>query len=211
MPNSVDADKSYTNDPERIALLDITVPPEGGCFRSGSLAVSFPPGCLPESKNVQVQLYIGPKLFPAVDESSDEYVVSPVLVLEPHGLTFGKPIEVHFPFSVNPKGWHLSLMRAMCDVSADPQTWEPIVTYDTQTDHLEVIGCNYDLMSGTLSITHFCRHYWLGRAYNKWVASKNMHFCAFGCPTNLSGNNWNINIHCHDICEEVYEVSGRIQ
>ena len=192
---------------EPIATLDLTVPLEGGFFRSGSIAVTFPPDSLSNPVNVQVSLYTDPKLMPVVDKSRDEYIVSPLLVLEPHGLTFKKAVQIRFPIPVNPEGWHLSLQRAMCEISAVPQTWEPIVTYDTQTNHLEVTDCDYNLETGTLSASHFCRHYWLGRAYNRWKASKNIHFSVFGCRPNRSMNVWNLVIHCHDKCNEIYEVT----
>ena len=204
---SVDVGKCYANDSEPIATLDVTVPSEGGHFSSGSIAVSFPSDSLRESVNVQVHLYADSKLMPVVNKSRDEYIVSPLLALEPHGLMFEKPVQVRFPFSVNPKGWHLSLKRAMCEVSAIPQTWEPIITYDaSQTEQLKVSDCNYDLVTGTLSINHFCWYHWFGKARDRLMASKDMHFSLFGSRPNPSMDTWNLTIHCHDRCEEVYEV-----
>ena len=204
---SVDVSGSCGNDSEPIAALDVTITPEGGCFRSESIVVTFPPGSLSESVNVQVQLYVDTKLMPVVDESLDEYIVSPFLVLEPHGLRFKRPVQVHFPFSVNGKGWHLSLKRAMCEKYVVPKIWEPIVTYDTRTEQLKVHDCDYDLVTGTLSITHFCCYHWIGWVLDRFQASKNMQLSIFGYATNPSMTFWNLTVYCHHKCTNEFEVT----
>lgn len=189
-----------------IAKLEQTLLPEGGFFRSGSLSLSLPAGAVKQPVDVKAHLYLDQRLMPPANTSLGEYIVSPVLVLEPHGLKFSKPIQVYFPFSVNPDGWNLFLLRAACQDPTSPQSWEEIVKYFPLTNQLETTDYDYDVIKGVLSVKHFCNHTWIGRVINRWKATKEMHFSVFGYQPNPRLDSWNVTIHCHDVCKEVFEV-----
>ena len=193
-----------------IATLETTVDPKGGRYSSGSLSIFVPDGAVSEPVNIRIHMYVDKRLMPPCTKANDEYILSPLYVFEPHGLTFSKHVQVYFPPPVDPKGWNLSLMRAMCDTSTSSQLWEPqaIVTYNSDLDEVNVEDpdCRYDLTSGTLSVKHFCGHWWFGRVVSMLLASKNMLFSVFGYRQLPSKNIWNITIHCHDDCAEVTKV-----
>ena len=195
---------------EPIATLEMTVGPEGGCFSSGSLSILVPDGAVSEPVNLRMLMYIDERLMPPSTKANDGYILSPLFVFEPHGLTFSKLVDVRFPPPVDSKGWHLSLMRARCDTSTLSQLWQPeaIVTFNSDLDQVNVEDpdCKYDLDSGTLSVKHFCWHWWFGKPADIFMASKTMLFSVFGYRQRSWSNVWNLTIHYHDNCNELIEV-----
>ena len=195
---------------EPIATLEVTVGPEGGCYSSGSLSILIPEGAVSEPVNLNMHMYVDERLIPPSALVNDGYILSPFYAFEPHGLTFLKHVQVYFPPPVDSKGWHLSLMRAMCNTSTSSQSWQPkaIVTFNSDLDQVNVedIDCEYDLARGTLSIKHLCWHYWFGKPDDKFLTSKIMLFSVCGYQPISTVNTWNLTIHCHDDCQEVIEV-----
>ena len=193
-----------------IATLETTVGPKGGRYSSGSLSVYVPDGAVSKPVNIKVDMFVDERLMPPSAKANDGYILSPLYVFEPHGLIFSKHVQVLFPPPVDCKGWHLSLMRAMCDTSTLSQLWEPqaIVTYNSDFDEVNVEDpdCRYDLTSRTLSVKHFCWHWWVGKPVDMFLATKTMMFSVFGYGQRPSSNIWNLTIHCHDNCHEAIEV-----
>ena len=193
-----------------IATLETTVGPKGGCYSSGSLSVSVPDGAVSKPVNIKLHMFVDERRMPPSAKANDGYILSPLYAFEPHGLIFSKHVQVLFPPPVDCKGWHLSLMRAMCDTSTLSQLWEPqaIVTYNSDFDEVNVEDpdCRYDLTSGTLSVKHFCWHWWVGKPVDMFLATKTMMFSVFGYGQRPSSNIWNLTIHCHDNCHEAIEV-----
>ncbi|XP_062511066.1 uncharacterized protein LOC134186976 [Corticium candelabrum] len=194
---------------EPIATLEMTVGPEGGCFSSGSLSISVPEDAVSEPVNLRMLMYVDERLMPPSTKTNDGYILSPLFVFEPHGLTFSKLVDVRFPPPVDSKGWHLSLMRARCDTSTSSQLWQPeaIMTFNSDLDqvNMEDPDCKYDLDSGTLSVKHFCWHWWFGKPADMFMASKTMLFSVFGYRQRRWSNVWNLTIHYHDNCNELIE------
>ena len=174
------------------------------------LFLSVPDGAVSKPVNIKIHMYVDERLMPPSTKANDGYILSPLYVFEPHGLTFSKHMQVHCLPPVDSKGWHLSLMRAMCDTSTLSQLWEPqaIVTYNSDLDEVNVedADCRCDLTSGTLSVKHFCWHRWVGMPVDVFLATKTMMFSVFGYGHSPSSNIWNLTIHCHDNCHEVIEV-----
>ncbi|XP_062514844.1 uncharacterized protein LOC134190408 [Corticium candelabrum] len=175
-----------------MATMEMNVGPEGGRYHSGSLSVLIPDGAVSERVNIKMYLYVDERLMPPSSKVTDEYVLSPLFVFELHGLTFSTHVQVHCPPLVDSRGWRLSLMRAMCDISASSQLWQSevivTITSDVNQVNVEDSDSEYDLASGTLSIKQFC-----------W-------FCYQ--PRSLL-NIWNLNMHCHDNCHELIEQRKR--
>ena len=146
-----------------IATLETTVGPKCRRYSSSSLSVSVPDGVVSEPVNINIDMYVDKRLMPPSTKANYEYIVSPLYAFEPHGLTFSKHMQVHFPPLVDSNGWHLSLIRAKCDTSTTSQLWEPqaVLTYISDLDKVNVKdpNCRYDLTSGTLSVKHFCWHW----------------------------------------------------
>ena len=155
-------------------------------------------------------LYVDERLMPPSSKVTDEYILSSLFVFEPHGLAFCKHVQVHCPPPVDSRGWRLSLMRAMRDISTSSQLWQPeaIVTVNSDLNQVNVEDSNseYDLASGTLSIKQFCWFWWVGKLVDMFMASKIMLFSVFGYQPRSSLNIWNLTIHCHDNCHEPIEV-----
>ena len=196
-----------------IATLETTIGPEGGRYSSGSLSISVPDGAVSRPVNIKIHMFVDERLMPPSTKANDGYILSPLYVFEPHGLTFSKHVQVHFPFPVDPMGWHLSLMRASCDTFTSSQLWQPqtIITMPWYSSHFDRVSTEdrdsrYDLTSGTLSVKHFCWHWWVGKPIDMFLATKTMMFSVFGYPQRPSLNIWNLTIHCHDNCHEVIEV-----
>ena len=193
-----------------IATLEMMVGLDGGCYNSGSLSVLVPEGAVTKPVNIKMHLFVDERLIPPSAKANDGYILSPLYALEPHGLTFLKHVQVFFPPPVDSKGWHLSLMRAMCDTSTSSQLWEPkaIVTFNSDLEQMngKDVDSQYDLASGTLSIKHLCWHYWFGKPTDMFLASKTMLFSVCGYQPTPTVNTWNLTIHCHDQCQEVIKV-----
>ena len=193
-----------------IATLEIMVGPEFGRYSSGSLSILIPEGAVSEPVNLNMHMYVDERLIPPSASVNDGYILSPFYAFEPRGLTFLKHVQVYFAPPIDSKGWHLSLMRAMCNTSTSSQSWQPkaIVTINSDLDEVNVDGvdCEYDLASGTLNVNHLCWHWWFGKPVDMFMASKTMRFSVFGYQERPLFNIWNLTIQCHDSCREVIEV-----
>ena len=193
-----------------MATMEMNVGPEGGRYHSGSLSVLIPDGAVSERVNIKMYLYVDERLMPPSSKVTDEYVLSPLFVFELHGLTFSTHVQVHCPPLVDSRGWRLSLMRAMCDISASSQLWQSevivTITSDVNQVNVEDSDSEYDLASGTLSIKQFCWFWWVGKLVDMFMASKIMLFSVFSYQPRSLLNIWNLNMHCHDNCHELIEV-----
>ena len=132
---------------------------EKGGYQRGNIFV--PPNSVNRLTNLVLKTYIDDALLPPV--ADNEFMFSPVLSLEPHGLTFQQPVKVLFPFTAVPKNWLMKLKRANCDVYTSCD-WETIVEYNTDTGEVThyTDDCVYDPNQQTLSLNHFCQYCWFG-------------------------------------------------
>ena len=76
-------------------------------------------------------MYIDERLMSPSTIANHGYILSPLFVFEPYGLTFSKLVDISFPPPVDSKGWHLSLMRARCDTSTSSWQPEAIMTFNS--------------------------------------------------------------------------------
>ena len=162
-----------------------------------------------ENVTLTAKLYTNKHKFPHVDNSKEEFVFSPVLSLEPQGYQFKQPVLVRCPFSAVPGGWHLSLLRADCQVEQAKRTWKEIVTYNTDTGKVTTDDCQFDVDHALLGVTHFCEHCWYGiSAIVTSLSSRKLMYCSlFGCQSYPNWNKWHMELHLHDRCRDIYEVS----
>ena len=170
------------------------------------MSLCVPPGAVEESVTLSSQLYTSHSKFPPVDSTKDEYIFSPVLSLHPHGHQFKQPVTVRCPFNAVPGGWLLVLLRANCQKSELPRTWEQIVVYDTDTGKVSTTDCDYDPTHALLKITHFCDHCWFGKPItNSILGRKLLHCSAFGYSYN---KRWTIEVIMHDRCNDIFKVTS---
>ena len=177
---------------------------------SGILSALLPEGVATKPVNIKIHMFVDERLIPLSAKTNDGYILSPLYAFEPHGLTFLKHVQVYFLPPVDSKGWHLSLMRAMCDTSTSFQLWHPksVVTSNSDLEQVndEDVDSQYDIASGPLSIKHLCWHYWFRNPTEMFLASKPMLFPVCGYQPTPTVNNWNLTITCHDQCLEVIKV-----
>ena len=167
-----------------------------------------------ETVTLMAKLYTNEHKFPHVDISKEEFVFSPVLSLEPHGYQFKQPVLVQCPFSAVPGGWHLSLLRADCQVEQEKRTWKEIVTYNTDTGEVTTDGCQFDIDHALLGVTRLCDHCWCGKSaqgvssVDTPLHQKFLLCSVFGCQPNSNRNRWLLEVNFHDRCSDLFEVSS---
>ena len=199
-----------------IGELALTVGPEGGNAHRGDLTLFVQAGAVDENIRLVAKVYIDKCKFPQVDVSKEEFIFSPVLSLEPHGYQFKQPVLVRFPFSAVPGGWRLALLRADYEVA---NKWKEIVTYNTDTGDVTTDDCQFDIDHALLGVTHFCEHCWFGKSIlAKGISSvatalhlkrRKLLYCSvFGFQPYSTWNRWLLELHLHDRCDDIFEVSN---
>ena len=178
------------------------VGPEGGEFQSGSLSLTVPPGAVSSETLIQAQFVFDAEPMPTED---NWFVLSPILALQPHGLSFEEPVSIRFPFTASSEGWILKLMRESSD-----NEWKSVLTIDTDTQL--VTGrdphCNYNLNTSCLQLSHFCKYRWCGCKKENSSGTEKIIACSLFARMDSSGNTCNFFLYLCDNCEEIAEVSA---
>ena len=171
------------------------------------MAIFAPQNSVNRLTTLVLKTYIDDALLPPV--ADNEFMFSPVLSLEPHGLTFQQPVKVLFPFTAVPKNWLMKLKRANCDVYDTSCDWETIVEYNTDTGDVThyTDDCVYDPDRGTLSLNHFCKHCWFGKPIVNSIWGQKQILCSvFGYQPNSKQKRYILNVFLHDQCLDIFEV-----
>ena len=177
------------------------VGPKGGKFKSGSLFLTVPREAVSSEVQIGAQL-VGDSEPMSIAEN--RVVLSLILALEPHGLSFEVPVSIGFPFTADLKGWMLELMRDSPDIG-----WKSVLTIDTDIREVTAIDphCNYDLNTRCLQLSHFCKYRWCG--YKKENASgiEKTISCSLFTRMDSSGKTCNFFLYLTDHCEDIIEVT----
>ena len=177
--------------------------PEGGDFRSesGNLFVSVPSGAVSNEEQIEALFFFDMDPMPIPQNC---FVFSPVLELQPHGLSFEKDklVSIYFPFTATLEGWLLQLMKEQ-DVE-----WKTVLTFDTDTQEVtdRDSHCNYDMNTRCLQLSHFCKYRWCGFSKENSSASKKTIICFLFARMDSTGNSCNFFLYLGDNCDDVIEV-----
>ena len=178
------------------------VGPDGGDFQSGSLLVSVPSEAVSSEQQIQVRFLFNMEPIPIPENWS---VVSPILSLQPHGLSFQKPVSIWFPFTLTSDELILELMKEQ------DEGWKSVLTIDGETEQViyRDSHCNYDVNTNRLVLSHFCKYDWCCHNKENSSSLKKTIVCSLFARMDSSGNSCNFFLYLGDDCEDITKVRHR--
>ena len=185
--------------------MEVQVGPKGGDFQSGNLSLSVPPYAVSSEKKIRAQFVLDTEPMPV---AKDWFVFSPILALQPHGLSFEVPVSMRFPLPAASKGWILKLMRESPYIG-----WKSVLTIDSDTQEVvhRDLHCNYDLNTRCLQLSHFCKYFWCAYKKRNAPGKEKIIACLLYARMDSSRKACNFILYLTDYCADILEVSAYIQ
>lgn len=178
--------------------------PEGGHLSKCGFEIYIPPGALDHDVTIIALLQMYDCSTSPIDLGKFRF--SPILILEPHGLQFKKPVKLRFTSCAVPQGWVLTLMSANC-CELD-NSWKSVLQCK---DMGEVVatpggGCTYNPALDLLSITRLDKKCWVGKNGDTWPGTKQMICSVFGYRPSQRQQRWILDVIIHDGCDTILQV-----
>ena len=203
-----------------ISSVSNKIGPEGGKvqFQSLDVFLDVPPGAVPFGTTFSLETYVEPDCLPPVTHI-DEVSLSPVFLLSsslPQDHHFHIPLGLYLPVEVpliasdHDNGWLLQLKRSeSCDGLRNE--WHTVLELNTDTG--EVVSqssiVNYDYLSCTLWLDHFCCFAWVGNPFRAigrklgFSSLRKIIYAVFGKP--IRSHKWYIAAHIVHGSKVAYE------
>ncbi|XP_062513151.1 uncharacterized protein LOC134188950 isoform X2 [Corticium candelabrum] len=181
-----------------------TIGSEGGELSAGSVSITVPAGAVQSPTQFSIHSFMHDKYMPPVSASGSQ-VVSPVIFLGPHDVSFGKPIKVciNTIADVTSVGeGSFTLMRCESRLDEMKWRWRGVVVYSPDTQEVQS-HIPFDLNSWSVEVTSFSGWLWLV----SFIKSPTILFRRkMGCVVlgrSLSACKWSLSVHLFNSYEEI--------
>ncbi|XP_062513473.1 uncharacterized protein LOC134189250 [Corticium candelabrum] len=167
--------------------------------------MTVPPGAVQSPTLFSIHSFIHNKYMPPVSASGDQ-VVSPVVFLGPHDVSFSKPINVRINSiaDVTSPGWLLTLMRSESSLDETKQRWHSVVEYSTDTQELKS-HIPFDANSWSFEVSKLSWWMWIARFIkNPTIPFRRKMGCVvLGRSLSHSSCKWALSVHMFNSYEEI--------
>ena len=181
-----------------------TIGSEGGELSAGSVSITVPAGAVQSPTQFSIHSFMHDKYMPPVSASGYQ-VVSPVIFLGPHDVSFGKPIKVciNTIADVTSVGeGSFTLMRCESRLDETKWRWHGVVVYSPDTQEVQS-HIPFDPNSWSVEVTSFSGWVWLV----SFIKSPTILFRRkMGCVVlgrSLSSCKWSLSVHLFNSYEEI--------
>ncbi|XP_062513017.1 uncharacterized protein LOC134188830 [Corticium candelabrum] len=180
-----------------------TMGSEGGELSAGSVSITVPAGAVQSPTQFSIHSFMHDKYMPLVSASGYQ-VVSPVIFLGPHDVSFSKPIKVciNTIADVTSAGGSFTLMRCESRLDETKWKWRDVVVYSPDTQEVQS-HIPFDPNSWSVEVTSFSWWVWLV----SFIKSPTIVFRRkMGCVVlgrSLSSCKWSLSLHLFNSYEEI--------
>ncbi|XP_062513227.1 uncharacterized protein LOC134189014 isoform X2 [Corticium candelabrum] len=180
-----------------------TIGSEGGELSAGSVSITVPAGAVQSPTQFSIHSFMHDKYMPPVSASGYQ-VVSPVIFLGPHDVSFSKPIKVciNTIADVTSAGGSFTLMRCESRLNETKWRWRGVVVYSPDTQEVQS-HIPFDPNSWSVEVTSFSGWLWLV----SFIKSPTILFRRkMGCVVlsqSLSSCKWSLSVHLFNSYEEI--------
>ena len=180
-----------------------TMGSEGGELSAGSVSITVPAGVVQSPTQFSIHSFMQDKYMPLVSASGYQ-VVSPVIFLGPHDVSFSKPIKVciNTIADVTSAGVSFTLMRCESRLDETKWRWRGVVVYSPDTQEVQS-HIPFDPNSWSVEVTSFSGWVWLV----SFIKSPTILFRRkMGCVVlgrSLSSCKWSLSVHLFNSYEEI--------
>ena len=179
-----------------------TMGSEGGELSAGSVSITVPAGAVQSPTQFSIHSFMHDKYMPLVSASGYQ-VVSPVIFLGPHDVSFSKPIKVciNTIADVTSAGVLFTLIRCESRLDETKWRWRDVVVYSPDTQEVKS-RIPFDPNSWSVEVTSFSGWVWLV----SFIKSPTILFRRkMGCVVlgrSLSCK-WSLSVHLFNSYEEI--------
>ncbi|XP_062512769.1 uncharacterized protein LOC134188618 [Corticium candelabrum] len=180
-----------------------TIGSEGGELSAGSVSITVPAGAIQSPTQFSIHSFMHDKYMPPVSASGYQ-VVSPVIFLGPHDVSFSKPIKVciNTIADVTSAGGSFTLMRCESRLDERKWRWRGVVVYSPDTQEVQS-HIPFDPNSWSVEVTSFSWWLWLV----SFIKSPTILFRRkMGCVVlgrSLSSCKFSLSVHLFNSYEEI--------
>ena len=180
-----------------------TIGSEGGELSAGSVSITVPAGAVQSPTQFSIHSFMHDKYMPPVFASGYQ-VVSPVIFLGPHNVSFSKPVKVciNTIADVTSAGGSFTLMRCESRLDETKWRWRGVVVYSPDTREVQS-HIPFDPNSWSVEVTSFSGWVWLV----SFIKSPTILFRRkMGCVVlgrSLSSCKWSLSVHLFNLYEEI--------
>ena len=180
-----------------------TIGSEGGELSAGSVSITVPAGAVQSPTQFSIHSFMHDMYMPPVSASGSQ-VVSPVIFLGPHDVSFSKPIKVciNTIADVTSAGGSFTLMRCESRLDEMKWRWRGVVVYspDTQEGQSHI---PFDPHSWSVEVDKLSWWIWIVRVIRHPTILFRRKMGCVVLGRSLSSCKWSLSVHLFNSYEEL--------